>query len=97
MVHIRFAHPRWQAPRRLGLPGRLLVGALALGIGLAVAMLALLSGIVFLAVTLVMRGWRAVVGPRRRGSALQGDAVVRPPGASQRHADVSDVQYRELP
>ena len=46
MVHIRFAHPRWQAPRRLGLPGRLLVGALALGIGLAVAMLALLSGIV---------------------------------------------------
>lgn len=66
MVHIRFAHsPRWQASRRLGLPGRLLVGTLALGVGLAVALLALLSGLVFLAVTLVLRGWRAVAGPRR--------------------------------
>jgi hypothetical protein len=107
MVHIRFAQaPRWQAARRLGWPGRVLVGTLALGIGLAVALLALLSGLVFLAVTLVVRGWRAVAGPRRgsagapAGSPRPGPSAAAParahaaPGGRE---DATDVPFKELP
>lgn len=92
MVHIRYAHPRWQAPRRLGPPGRLLVGALALGIGLAVALLALVSGVLFLATTLVIRGWRLLSGPRRDGVTVPTSAPVR-----QRQKDATDVEFKELP
>lgn len=107
MVHIRFAHaPRWQAAHRAGWPVRLLVGTLALGIGLAVALLALLSGLVFLAVTLVLRGWRALAGPRRgsvrapTGSARPGPsaaASARAPAAPGGREDATDVPFKELP
>jgi hypothetical protein len=92
MVHIRYAAPRWQAPRRLGLPGRLLVGALALGIGLAVALLALVSGLLFLATTLALRGWRMLSGPRRDDVTVPTSAPVR-----QRQEDATDVEFKELP